>query len=46
VRSMPSPTVVRVLSTNISKTEGWEAGEAGERPPGLPQCPLLNLSLS
>src|SRR5258705_10183110 len=39
---MPSRTTVRVLSTNISKTEGCGVGEAVGRPPGLPQRPLPN----
>src|SRR5882762_1461940 len=40
---MPSRTAVRVLSINISKTEGRGAGEAVRRPPGLGLLlPLLN----
>src|SRR5260221_3071103 len=40
---MPSRTTVRVLSTNISKTEGCGVGEAAGRPPGLGLLqPLLN----
>src|ERR1700694_4486818 len=41
-RPASSRTTVRVLSTNISKTEGCGGAEPVGRPPGLPQRPLPN----